>query len=54
MGTGLWGLGYQLRSNRGLVLLSSGTELPNEILNDFGHLFSHKIGGEILKRKNSS
>lgn len=24
MGTGLWGLGYQLRDNRGLVLLSNG------------------------------
>jgi urease accessory protein UreE len=30
MGTGLWGLGYRLPANLGLVLLSSGTTLPSE------------------------
>jgi hypothetical protein len=30
IGTGLWGLGFRLRSNRGLVLLSSGSDMPSE------------------------
>lgn len=30
MGTGLWGLGYRLRLNRGLVLLSSVSSLPSD------------------------
>lgn len=30
VGTGLWGLGYRLRANQGLVLLSNGTTLPDE------------------------
>jgi hypothetical protein len=30
MGTGVWGLGYRLRANQGLVLLSNAATLPCE------------------------
>jgi hypothetical protein len=30
MGTGLWGLGYRLRDDRSLVLLSNEATLPND------------------------